>query len=311
MLSLSVLFICNVLNQNVYVGTIGPLIAIGPPALYYYYTERVKRPDIRFGDIQYKIQPMYIEANYSPEIGEIGQISLPHIARPAVFITTEITNEGRATAQNCKVLVNGISEEYSARWSMVNNPEKYDLLPGESQEIHLGKIFLTTDFFFLKRDWFDDLNHVLKTLFRSEYSQNPPKHIIEVDFGSSVINPPGNPQGVVEVTTNQPELLSKDHIEAEIYRPAEQPPERQDQSIRGEWWGDRQSSGVVSIGVRALAEDYKTSIRDLGDHYLPNDPIESILTQSHNVEWSAEWTENDYSEYKDDLLTALEDWNEE
>ena len=201
MLTLSILFICNVLVQSVYVGMIGPLIAIGPPALYYYYTERVKRPDIRFGDIQYKIQPMYIEANYSPDVDEIDQISLPHVARPAVFITTKITNEGRATAQNCKVLVNDSSEEYSSRWSMVNNPEKYDLLPGESQEIHLSKIFLSTDFFFLKRDWFDDLNHVLKTLFRSERDQTPPKDYIEVRFGSSVINPPGNPQGVVEVTS--------------------------------------------------------------------------------------------------------------
>jgi hypothetical protein len=194
---------------------------------------------------------------------------------------------------------------------MVNNPEKYDLLPGESQEIHLIKIFLSTDFFFLKRDWFDDLNHVLKTLFRSERDQTPPKDYIEVRFGSSVINPPGNPQGVVEVTTNQPELVSKDHIEAEIYRPAEQPPERQDQSIRGGWWGDHQSSGVKSIAVQALAEDYKTAVNDLGDYDLPKDPIRSIVREDNNVRWSTEWTENDYSEYKQDLLTALEEWNED
>jgi hypothetical protein len=295
------------INHITFTSVIGPWIAIGPPALYAIYELIVSQPEVVIEDVKFRIQPMKLGGyTYKPPNTDDIEITIPHLARIAVFMIADVANTGNATAKNCKFEIHTNDEIFGARWDMVDNPVKYDLLPGEHQSIHIFKLFLTTDFFFLKENWYDDLPGVLKPAIQ-QHPGNPRRDqvLIENRIGNSEVQMDGNPNGTINIQTRR-DLLNNSNINPKLLFPSDQPPERREKSIRGGWWGEYASPGGRSIQLKALSEGYKSCFSYLDNHDLPYELVVRILRKEDSILWVDEW--NEYPEFKNSLYGSLAMW---
>lgn len=129
-------FVGGKIEAILFYALIGPVIAIGPPTINYLYDERLKKPVIQLGDkIEYSVAPLEVK----PDVG----VNPVNGVIPTVYFKLGIENKGKATAQNCMVNVD-IEEngDHVARWKVPENPERYDLLPGETRSIHLFRAII-------------------------------------------------------------------------------------------------------------------------------------------------------------------------
>ncbi|KXA89158.1 hypothetical protein AKJ62_03705, partial [candidate division MSBL1 archaeon SCGC-AAA259D14] len=276
------------------------------------YKEVIKRPSVKIPTFDFSE-----DANVAPLY-----LSPPHIARPAVFLSLSIENNGEATARDCMIKVSLQNKEeeerisYYARWDNPGNDERYDLLPGESQKVHLFKIFLTTDFFMLKE------NSMIKEIesFLEKNEDIDADRLIEI--GYKVFSPPGNPPGKVRMTMEMEKIkkeisedfikkafIGKKDIRAQfcVYYPARKPPERQERSIRGGWMGEKiENPNKFTLKVRPIAENYqkpKVELKIKEEEYLDLS-LEGIAEKiaKYEVTWQNQWDEKGYGKFKDKVI---------
>ncbi|MGC9307833.1 MAG: hypothetical protein ACP5FL_03550 [Thermoplasmatota archaeon] len=287
LLIISIWYTENPEKALIFTALIGPIIAIGPPALYYFYIEHIKQPRIVFGKISLDVAPMF----FFPEVP---------LARPAIFLKVTVRNEGRATAKNCKVQVwynNNDDKIFYARWGLIENPEAYSLLPGERKEIHLLKVFISPDAYFLERkETYDALSEKIKEI-------------------PSRIRPPGNPPASFKHNFQEdgfPEFTVED-VNPIVLGPGKRPVMEKRKITRGGWrgnWGWCESGKEYSFKLQAIAEDYKTGKTERKDWSwkLPDDLIEAATKDGDEDIWQSQWEEQGYKKFKQKVKKACKEW---
>lgn len=244
MLLISGLFGWGVIPAKLFYSLIGPIVAVGPTAIYYFYIEKIKRPDIRFGnDFEFSVAPLEIEPGEDKE----GEKTIT----PTVYFKLEVENQGRATAEDCMVNVeveeNG---DHVARWAIPENPERYNLLPGETKTVHIFRVTVLHPA--IKGFTFDQDTR------KTEYTSGRKAKEINPEF----INPSS-------------------------YRPRDISPESKGRSSFGGWAGKIVRYNSCSIAVQAIAEDYKSvKKRDFGTLKLTKKAVEVCADKD---KWQNQW----------------------
>lgn len=294
------LFWVDQILETVFVGLLGPVLAVGPPAIYYAHTEWIMTPDVVFEEEQlaHQVAPMYFPS--LPLVGGVREdLHLPHIARPAIFTRLTVTNNGRATAKDCMIRVELDDTEFQARWGRTENPERYNLLPGESRTIHLFRTFLTPYYHFLKPSWSEDLRvrmTVLQEIFGNdeEDERSLEEMIAELEH---------RPLEVRNNIDNEEAEFNRSDLDPATEIPRDQPPEKREESLHGSWLGKELEAGQYSIEVQAIAEDYKSDTKSYGRLSLPDSLVQLLGHQ--DIEWQQQWEEKGYTDFKDNVIDAI------
>ncbi|MBS3792666.1 hypothetical protein KGY77_08500 [Candidatus Bipolaricaulota bacterium] len=241
------------------------LIAVGSSGSFALYREWVKQPYICFGNnIEYSVAPLKASLDEGS--------SNARIVTPAIYFKLRVENQGRATAQNCMINVtvkeNG---DHVARWAIPENPERYDLLPGENRHIHLFRATVLPDW--VKIVYNDDTNEVLSPGEGKEVGLEPefPKPITAIDWTG---------------------------IDPSIEQPIKIFPESKGKSSFGGWVGQKVGYDTCTISVQAIAEDYKTgAVEKVKDLQLSEKTVKVCADKD---KWQDQW--GDVSKEKEGFL---------
>lgn len=291
----SVLLIFAILIGGTFYNNFPPavpttMIAIMAPTVYYIYANILDRPLISIPDDVYlSVAPMFVPPQFINQLDEAGRLPSPNTAflRPAIFQRIVIRNDGKSTARNAMVQIqlipeegNGPDFEYFGRWTDPGNSDRYDLLPGQSRNVQIMKVFLTTDFFPTR-----DINGV-EWLSRNE---DPFENV-------------GDPGGRVRRFSN----VNSGDLDIQPIIPREKPPERADQSVHGGWAGRRIAQYIshldtrFKIRVRVIADNYKTSWYDISKTFSIEDLVAS--TKEDDL-WQNQW--GDLGDLKPQIQNAV------
>lgn len=296
------------LNLDIAIIT-AALIGSAIPAFYYVYLELIKRPTLEVSDLrlaEIRVVPMYY---------------IRHIARPAILIPLKIENKGNATAKDCAIKVTLVQKNketrkqtYYARWANPGNDEKYNLLPGESQKVHLLKVFLTSDFFIVK-PWSQSTKNKLEDEVKQKLRYNKLSELID-----KTIYIAGNPAGKVRIKEENGKLIAEEITKGDImdqfsvYTPKRKPPEREEKSVRGGWMGNEiRSVGVLKIKIQPIAENYKKSEKSIkvGEQDFINLRLGNFAQNFDDIKWQKQWEEKGYSEFQDTVIPIMKGIKEE
>lgn len=244
----------GLISASLFYAVIGSVIAIGPPTINYIYVEKIKRPKIKFGEkIKYAVAPLGKDLDGNDDV---------RVITSAVYFRLEVKNIGRATAKNCMVNVevdeNG---DHVARWKIPENPERYDLLPGETREIHLFR------------------GAVLPQFFQVVYNKDTKEMLHQ-----------GEAQKVgLEIGSAKPlTAISWDTIHPVVKHPMKISPESKGQSSYGGWRGQKTNYDNCTITVQAIAEDYKSESEE--DFEKLKLKQKSVEVCSGKDNWQGQWT---------------------
>lgn len=271
-------------------------VAIMAPTVYYFYSEILNRPMVSVEkDQTLFVAPMVALIDEEQIQQATGvKIQTSQILRPAIFYQLSVENNGKSTARNAMVHIRLVPEkegepnfDYYGRWSDPGNSDRYDLLPGQSRDIMILKLFLTLDFF---------------PIIDFTQSQSP-------SHGSGIVkvNPPGNPSGEIRCFSE----IKKEDISPEPYIPRERPPERSERSINGGWAGRNIFQQLESIDAeynveaRVIAGNYRSE----WDKKIDTISIsELVLAAADDTIWQEQWDQK--GDLKHEIQEATSDWKD-
>ncbi|RYJ14687.1 hypothetical protein ELS19_12490 [Halogeometricum borinquense] len=285
------------LDQKGLVPTAVPttIVAIMAPTVYYIYSEVLNRPliSVEKNDQPLSVAPMFMPVDVE-QLQEVDEVDTPtsQILRPAVFYRLSIENDGKATAQNAMVHIRLNPEDddhpdfdYYARWSDPGNSDRYDLLPGQTRNALIMKVFLTQDFFPIV-----------------DLTQN---QSLPADTGVDTVNPSGNPAGQIRFFSD----IEKEDISPHPLIPREQPPERAERSTHGGWAGQDMYTRLESIDAtytveaRIIADNYKTEWKKQMDTISISGLVKAV--QNDDI-WQNQWDQQ--GNLKQEVQIAVSDW---
>lgn len=249
------LYLTKAIPPALFYSLIGSIIVIGTPTINHLYRERLKKPNIVFGDeLEFTVAPL--QARLSEKAKTV---------KPTVYYRLEVENKGRVAAKNCMVSVD-IQEDGShlARWAIPENSEKYDLLPGETRNIHIFRATI--------------LPQYINIVFNNET-----REFVNHGEGSEVGIEPEIPKPL--------EAISWDTIDPLVQRPRKISPESKGESSFGGWLGQEIDYDACTVKVQAIAEDYKSEKRDGFDTLKLTEKTVSIAATEGN--WQNQWGNGD------------------
>lgn len=252
------------------------MIAVGSSGAYYLYLEYVKQPNIQFGSsIEYSVAPLHHRIN--PQAKKVI---------PSVYVRLSVENTGKATAQNCMITVNSQNGvNFITRWAVPENPERYNLLPGETEIVHL---------------------------FRVPLLSLSKKIIYNPKTGEFIHHGKGREVGLEEISPYPLTSISWSAIQPSPSHPRKMSPESKGKSSYGGWVGKEVGVKSCDIAVQAIAEDYKSEKKD--DFETLDLPQKAVEIGSNEQYWQGQWGDEDKkgffdkaTEYKTRILNACKE----
>ena len=289
------------------------LIAVLPPSIYYFYSEHLNRPGLSIdtSSASWSVAPMHLPQNQLNEldgmsfavgaefsglqeaddddITDITELEFDssksieldtsgaRAARPAVFLSYDVINEGKATADRATVqlrfLGNQNKTEHVGRWTDPANSVEYDLRPGQRESVHVAKTFLTPTFIPTGR--IASTDDQITEDDRRQFSVRP-----QFNFA-------GNPSGEVDIFGT----YDGEEFRPITYVPQEKRPERAERSIAGGWEGSaitppENESREYSLEARVIADNYRTEWEKITAIDIPNTFVQRALNEDH---WQDQW----------------------
>lgn len=296
------------------------IIAVTPPGIYYLYSELLDQPSVSIRPLNnpFSVQPTSSppldnfltdkvlfgvqmeriqkaddvhswEVMATPEEVRDWQFVGQEGYRPVVFLLFAVSNNGKDTAKGARVQVrfkNEKTHEFTARWTNRQSSESYDLLPGQEHTVHVAKFYLTDDFLptmpLVNPDGLDDKLREKPTIPRIRIEGQPNAPIFPFSE------------------------IFKSRLTFRTYIPQGKRPEREDQSIAGNWEGTEIHAGINDTGfykvdARVIADNYKSSWRHVTELDVPGDFINSAKKERC---WSSNWTKKN-NWIKNDMIGTI------
>lgn len=219
----------------------GILIAAGIPASYYLYMEWVKQPYVVVVNDEFKINhviaPNWYTRNYllnqqNRDKKSFYQKVPFNAAQPMIFSKITLENRGEATATDCLIRIKAkLSHkeeplDFNARWARPDNPDRFNLLPGEKRDAHIYKSYLTHDHYFFAGKLRPQKEH-LKHLSKDEFSQIERK-VEDIEINDTSIN------GLYKIS-KKIDSSKTSEMEPTVVHPRPQRPEKKETSTWGGW----------------------------------------------------------------------------
>lgn len=253
----------------------GAVVGAGIPAIYYLYKEWELQPRVEIVSdrVEHVMAPSKLK---SKEIGlhkgegigygatEKANINL---YRPLLYSKIKLKNTGRASAKKCILKVDDEENNitYNGRWSLPENPERYNLMPGEVVWVHL---FVTN----LSRFWSIPVQKSTELTRRDKV----------VDIGEEV----DRPDKIEEELEKNLERF-QNSFKPMTFHPQHRLPEREGTTIGGAWRRKELPHGEYNFSVKVIAEDYTNKAEPIGSLKIPGDLLKKIANSE--VNWQKQW----------------------